>query len=233
MDYKLNERSSHLKGDSLLQRGSITLIKGTMFSGKTSMLLSLVTKEKIMNGKYVLMKYSLDNRYNTNGVTSHSLQTDDKCLSVFKCVEIESKVNLWEVDKIFIDEGQFYSDLYDFCTKWMLRGKHIFISALEFYANQTPWPQIVKIAPLCIKIELTAICIICHGIATTCQLLHPENDQEDIDIGGVDKYRSVCGACLLLENIQPLLCDTCTSFVCPNDFEVGEDRICLKCFRNR
>jgi thymidine kinase len=185
-----------------------------------------------MKRSYVLVKYLLDNRYNTKGVTTHSLQVDDDCLSVLTCAEIEVLKNLWEVDRIFIDEGQFFPDLYDFCCKWMLRGKHITIAALEFYADQTPWPQILKLSPLCQKIELSAICMICHGVATTCMEITSNKISHDhkIAIGGSDKYKSVCGSCYLLESIKLVKCkNNCNNLVCPIDFDRDEVMLCEDC----
>jgi thymidine kinase len=228
MQYKREHPQTRKKGSIVFERGSITLLTGAMFASKTQNLLSLVTKEKIMKRPYVLVKYLLDQRY-SKGVSTHSLQVDEDCLAVTTCVEIESQVNLWDVDRIFIDEGQFFPDLYDFCCKWMIRGKHITIAALEFYADQTPWPQILKLSPLCQKIELHAICMICHGVATTCIEINPSFVDHKINIGGSDKYKSVCGACYLLESIQPIMCISCGNRICPNDFDKNESQVCEFC----
>lgn len=226
--------STRKKASRCYKRGKITLIKGTMFSGKTSELLSRVKKKQITNGNYILVKYALDTRYSNSGVASHSLQIDTNCISVLKCCEIEEKLNIWKLDSIFIDEGQFFPDLYDFCCKWMLRGKHITIAALEFYADQTPWPQIVKLAPLCEKVELNAICMICHGVATTCEKITYDLTNE-VDIGGTDKYRAVCGACYLLEDVSSKIqCDNCNyEYVFPPDFDEDEPYKCESCFNNQ
>ncbi len=235
MEYKREHPQTRKKGSITFERGSIILIVGSMFASKTSTLLSLVTKEKIMKTKYVLIKYLSDNRYNTKGVATHSLQVDENCLAILRCFEIEKLVNLWDVDRIFIDEGQFFPDLYDFCCKWMIRGKHITIAALEFYANQTPWPQILQLSPLCQKIQLNAICMICHGVATTCIEITPTNlsdnscSNQKIAIGGSDRYKSICGACYLLTNIQPVECVSCMNTICPNDFDESDMRLCEHC----
>ena len=93
------------------QCGRLELIVGNMFSGKTSELIRRITREKSINKKILVVNYFKDNRYSTDSVVSHdNLKVASLKLETLSSIT-EHLVN--DYDSFFIDEAQFFPDLFD------------------------------------------------------------------------------------------------------------------------
>src|SRR6195952_1031600 len=88
-------------------RGSIEVICGSMFSGKTEELIRRLKRVKIANLTAEIFKPLIDNRYDITKIVSHD---ENKILST--PVENASQIiGLSEgVDVVGIDEAQFFDD---------------------------------------------------------------------------------------------------------------------------
>ena len=90
----------------------IVLITGPMFSGKTDMLIKLI---KAQSKKVVVVKYTGDARYGSEEtLTAKSMMFIEPSAQV----NIISRTTLTELpsaEVVFIDEGQFFPDIYEYC----------------------------------------------------------------------------------------------------------------------
>ena len=88
------------------RRGSIEVICGCMFSGKTEELIRRIRRVKFANQRFEIFKPSFDTRYHAMDIVSH----DDKAIS---STPVESSAEILQsaehCDVIGIDEGQFVS----------------------------------------------------------------------------------------------------------------------------
>jgi thymidine kinase len=173
----------------------IVTIIGCMFSSKTTTLLSYERRFHILKKKVCIVKHSIDNRYTKdNKIISHDgyncLYSD--VFTTSKLLFIKNELE--EYDCILIDEGQFFSDLKEFCDLFG-NTKHIVIAGLINDYKCEPFQSIVDVLPISDKIiHLTALCTNCGNDAaftsrivegTTCQTL----------IGSNDVYEPRCRKC--------------------------------------
>jgi thymidine kinase len=170
--------------------GRLELIIGSMFSGKSTELIRRINREKSIDKKIIIINYIDDNRYSSNSVSTHD-QVKVNCIKVSKLMDIPNEL-IKNHSSIFIDEGQFFMDLYSFIVTHV-NDKHIVISGLDGDSNQKPFGQILNLVPLCDSIDkLCAYCKKCNNgtLAPFTKKLGTSKNQ--MDIGGSDKYIPVC-----------------------------------------
>jgi thymidine kinase len=173
--------------------GRLELIIGNMFSGKSTELIRRINREKSINKKIIVINYSGDNRYSTNSVATHD-QTKVNSLKLTKLSEFNKNM-INQYDSFFIDEGQFFSDLYDFTVNLVDKHKkHVVISGLDGDSNRNTFGDLIKLIPICDTIDkLHAYCNKCNNGTVapfTKRILN--NSTEVVDIGGSNKYIPVC-----------------------------------------
>ena len=175
------------------QNGKLELIIGNMFSGKSSELIRRINREKAINKKILVINYNLDNRYSTDSISTHDF-TKVKCLRVSKLNDIPQGM-IVDYDSFFIDEGQFFIDLYEYVKILVEKyNKHVVVSGLDGDSNREIFGQIIKLIPICDTIDkLRAYCNKCNNgtYAPFTKKIKGSSD-ELIEIGGSDKYIPVC-----------------------------------------
>lgn len=182
--------------------GEIVLIMGPMYSGKTTTLISKLERFKRTGKNILVIKYKHDLRYtNENKLISHTknvfIANDTKY--VMSLSEISSD-SIIKYDVIGIDEGQFFSDI-TLVNKWANKNKKIYISALNGTYNQMNFKGFELLYPYVDNIILlNAICADCNSndAPFTYKFSNESNDQ--IDIGGDEKYMAICRECLNKKN---------------------------------
>ena len=85
--------------------GSIEVICGSMFSGKTDELIRRLIRARIAKQKVQVFKPAIDVRYAVEKVTSH-MGTNFEAIPVEKAAEIRSKLET-DTTVVGIDEAQF------------------------------------------------------------------------------------------------------------------------------
>jgi len=173
--------------------GKLELIIGNMFSGKSSELIRRINREKSINKKIVVINYVGDNRYSNNSVVTHD-NLKVNCIKLEKLNEITDNM-IQQYDSFFIDEGQFFPDLYDVVKTLVdTHKKHVVISSLDGDYNRNPFGDIIKLIPLCDTLDkLKAYCCKCNnGNPAPFTKRKTKTNKNVIDIGGNDKYLAVC-----------------------------------------
>lgn len=174
--------------------GSIEVICGSMFSGKTEELLRRLRRAQIGKQKIQSFKPVIDNRYSDTHIQSHDANKL-KSLAVNNASEILAKI---EPDSrvIGIDEAQFFDEkLFDVIQTLAENGKRVIVAGLDMDSRGKPFgvmPQIMAVAEYVIK--LSAICMQCGGRAFRTQRLSSENSDQVL-VGTHDMYEARCRAC--------------------------------------
>ena len=181
-----------------MAQGKLELIIGNMFSGKSSELIRRINREKCINKRIIVINYCLDNRYSNNSIATHD-SIKVKCLKINKLSEFQiGMIN--DYDSFFIDEGQFFSDLYSFVKDLVdIHKKHVIVSGLDGDYNRNTFGDIIKLIPICDNIDkLSSYCNKCNNgtLAPFTKRIPKLNDsscQDNVlDIGGSEKYIPVC-----------------------------------------
>ena len=172
--------------------GRLELIIGNMFSGKSSELIRRINRERSINKKILVINYSQDNRYSNDSISTHDL-TKVKCLKLEKLSDFP-EMNIKQYDSFFIDEGQFFEDLYSFVKCLTEKhNKHVVVSGLDGDSSREPFGDLIKLIPICDTVDkLTAYCNKCNNGTLAPFTKKMNNNSQVIDIGGIDKYIPVC-----------------------------------------
>jgi thymidine kinase len=172
--------------------GKLELIIGNMFSGKSSELIRRINREKSINKKILVINYAGDNRYSNNSVATHD-NLKLNCLKLERLNDITENM-IQQYDSFFIDEGQFFKDLYPNVLRLVdIHNKHVVVSGLDGDFNRNPFGDITKLIPVCDTLDkLKAYCCKCNNGTSAAFTKKISKSQTVIDIGGTDKYIPVC-----------------------------------------
>jgi thymidine kinase len=172
--------------------GTIKVIFGCMFSGKTSEIIKLYRKCKIINKKVLSINFAQDNRYsNDDSIVSHNLDKID-CIKVNKLCDVPESTIL-EHDYIMIDEGQFFSDLKEFVLKWCeVFKKNIVVIGLDGDYKRNSFGQIFDLIPIADEVhKLKALCKLCND-GTDALFTHRISTEHEQVVIGNSNYIPVC-----------------------------------------
>jgi len=176
-----------------MSQGYLEIIIGNMFSGKSTELVRRINREKSINKQILTINYTHDNRYSTDSVSTHD-HTSVKCIKLEKLSDLKADY-LDEYDSFFIDEGQFFSDLYTIVYSLVdIHKKHVVVAGLDGDFNRNQFGQMLKLIPIADKVDkFSAYCSICNNgtlAPFTKRISKFHNNQ--IDVGSKDKYIAVC-----------------------------------------
>lgn len=139
--------------------GSIEVITGPMFAGKTEELIRRIQRYEYAKIKYLVFKPAIDNRYTTKEIVSHnnnrkntvavSLSTD-----ILKHIDDDIKV-------VFIDEAQFFDDkIIQVAEALADNDIKVIVAGLDRDFRGEPFGPMPKLLAIAEKvIKLTAICM--------------------------------------------------------------------------
>jgi thymidine kinase len=181
------------------------LVMGPMFAGKTTNLINKVN-ELIQKGvpmtDILLVNHSRDSRYNIGKICSHNgLVIDSYSMENLYQLDMTLLNNCLPNKKyLFIDEGQFFADLYDTVLNIMKLFKKekcnlaIYIFGLDGDFQQKPFSngsKLLELIPYCNSItKLQSKCYICNAPAPFSKRLISSNLQ--ILVGGTNMYQPSC-----------------------------------------
>ena len=176
---------------------SIILITGSMFSEKTTTLLSYARKYRLAKKKVVLIKNAEDQRYSARNISSHNQDFIEATFAVQSLHPVQAAPEVAAGDVILIDEGQFFPDLAEVCAAWAAEGKHVVVSALNGTFERKPFPAISGLIPQVNQIiHLSAVCTVCGQPAHFSHLKSAGGPAGEPLIGGAEHYEARCRACL-------------------------------------
>lgn len=171
-------------------RGQIQVILGPMFSGKSTELMRRIKRYQVANHECLLIKYAKDARYSDEYLSTH----DKHMLPAVKAEKLSDISIPSDCSVIGIDEGQFFSDIVEFCEGMANEGVRVIVSALDGTFQRKAFGSILGLIPLAESVvKLNAVCMICYGEAAFTKRIGSEMQVEVI--GGTDKYMAVCRTC--------------------------------------
>jgi thymidine kinase len=174
------------------KRGSIELITGSMFSGKTEELIRRLRRAQFAGLKVEIFKPSLDKRYSETRVVSH----DDKSI-LSTPVDNASAILLLcgNVDVIGIDEAQFFDNsIVQVCNTLADNGMRIIVAGLDMDFMGKPFgpmPALLSVAEFVTKVH--AICMRCGNLAQYS--FRKSEDEQVVLLGEKNLYEPLCRNC--------------------------------------
>jgi thymidine kinase len=176
--------------------GSIEVITGSMFCGKTDELIRRLRRASIARQKVQVFKPAIDNRYAVEKVTSHAggeyaalpIQNADEILRYLKK----------DTTVVAIDEAQFFNDrLIPICQQLADRGLRIIVAGLDTDFRGEPFgPMPILMAQAERVDKLYAICMVCGEPASRTQRLvngRPAHYNEPVVlVGAAEMYEARC-----------------------------------------
>jgi thymidine kinase len=172
--------------------GSIEVVCGSMFSGKTEELIRRLRRAQIARLQVEIFKPMTDTRYDAEAVVSHN-QTSISCTPV----ESSSAILLLgsHVQVVGIDEAQFFDDeLAYVCNVLANKGVRVIVAGLDMDFKGKPFgpmPGVMAIAESVTKVH--AVCVKCGNPALYSFRLVP--DESRVLLGEKESYEPRCRSC--------------------------------------
>jgi thymidine kinase len=175
--------------------GSLEIVCGPMFSGKSTTILSRIATAEVLGWKYLIFTSCLDTRYSKD---AKSIQTHDgRMIEATPCDDLDECFNhpLYpHADIVIIEEAQFFSHLTHLCSHLLFsEKKHILVVGLDGDAQQKKFGEILDLIPLATSVtKLTALCCECKDGTPGTYTKRLNNGDMQVDVGGAEKYAAVC-----------------------------------------
>lgn len=187
--------------------GYLEIIIGPMFSSKTSTLLEIYKKCKFCNISVSIINHSIDQRYHNTMVSTHD-KIMAPCIQANKLSEIwlnnnldnqtvdnDSYTLLQNSDVILINEGQFFSDLYEVVVDMLNKNKKVYICGLDGDFERKKFGSVLDLIPLCDKVtKLTSLCSLCKDGTPGIFSMRLTKEREQTVVGS-ENYIPVCRKC--------------------------------------
>ncbi len=173
--------------------GSIEVVCGPMFSGKTEELIRRVKRAQIARQKVQIFKPAIDNRYHETEVVSHS-SISIEAMPVSSSIELLQRV--FDTTRVVaIDEVQFFdNDIILVVEKLARRGVRVICAGLDQdYLGKTFGPMGELLARADHVHKIQAICTVCGAPASKTFRKNPDQ-KEQVLVGETDLYEARCRA---------------------------------------
>jgi thymidine kinase len=176
--------------------GSVEIVCGSMFSGKTEELIRRIRRAIIAKQHVQVFKPQVDDRYGVEQVMSHNGQSVE-ALPCEHADEIFDRLDE-HTTVIAVDEAQFFdAGIVDVVEQLADRGLRVIVAGLDTDFRGEPFgsmPQLMCRADDVTK--LRAICVICgHQASRTQRLVNGEPapyDDDVIMVGANETYEPRC-----------------------------------------
>ena len=181
------------------QMGSVEVITGSMFCGKTEELIRRLRRATIAKQKIQVFKPVIDDRYAYTKVTSHA-GSDIEAYPINNSTELLEHLDP-EATVIGIDEAQFFDQgIVDVANHLADRGLRVIVTGLDTDFRGEPFSCMPVMIAKADKVDkLSAICMVCGGPATRTQRLidgRPAHYNEPIVVvGASNMYEARCRRC--------------------------------------
>ena len=182
--------------------GSITVVCGSMYAGKSEELIRRARRALYAKKKVQVFKPSIDLRFDDQMVVTH-MGVKHEALPVATVSEMEDAIDP-EVDVLCVEEVQFFDDsIIDLAVRLADSGVDVVLAGLDQDFRRRPFgpmPTLLAVADEVVK--LRAICMKCGRTAShtyrTIEGKPAHKDDPVILIGATETYEARCRNCFEL-----------------------------------
>lgn len=176
--------------------GSIEVVCGSMFSGKTDELIRRLVRATIAKQKVQVFKPAIDIRYAVEKVTSHAGSNFD-AIPVENAAGIRQKLEK-DTTVVGIDEAQFFDpEIIQIADELASRGIRVLIAGLDTDFRGEPFGPMPSLMSRAERVDkLHAICMVCGDEASRTQRLvngkPARHDDPVVIVGASELYEARC-----------------------------------------
>lgn len=176
--------------------GSVEVVCGSMFSGKTDELIRRLRRATIARQKVQVFKPVIDNRYDVEKVTSHAGSAFDaapisKAADIFNLLDPQTTL-------VGIDEAQFFdAEIVTIVQQLADKGLRVLVAGLDTDFRGEPFGKMPILMAIAERVDkLQAICMVCGESACRTQRLvngkPARYDDPVIIVGAAELYEARC-----------------------------------------
>jgi thymidine kinase len=176
--------------------GSVEVICGSMFSGKTDELIRRLIRATIAKQKVQVFKPAIDVRYAVEKVTSHAGANYD-AIPVEKAADIRAKLDA-DTTVVAIDEAQFMdAEVVSIARELADKGIRVLVAGLDQDFRGEPFGPMPALMSLAERVDkIHAICMVCGDEASRTQRLvngkPARYDDPVVIVGASEMYEARC-----------------------------------------
>lgn len=175
--------------------GSLKVICGPMFGGKTTTLLRDILWARNGEEKDTLVvKPAFDNRYAETRIVTHD-GLSVNCHSIKEWSTVERKADFAEI--VFFDEVQFFEepnfdgDIIDIIKNLLRDGKSVVCNGLDMDVFGNPFSITASLLGMADEaMKLTSVCSVCGRTAT--KTFRTTDGAKKVELGSTDIYEPRC-----------------------------------------
>lgn len=188
---------THFKMATVFEGGYLKVILGPMFAGKTTNIINEYNKYTAMEYQCIAINHNIDTRYGEGVVSNHN-HIKIPSINSSTLYTIKPKISNYKV--LFINEGQFFADLYEFVMEMLELDKIIFVCGLDGDFQRKKFGSILDIIPLADEVvKVNGICNHCKKRKSLfTHRMVKEGGQ--IVVGNDNIYMALCRPCYRLLN---------------------------------
>ncbi len=176
--------------------GSIEVVTGSMFSGKTDELIRRLRRATIARQKVQVFKPVIDNRYAGEKVTSHA-GSDYDAVPIVSAADIRAILDA-DTTVVAIDEAQFFGpEISEIVQQLADKGLRVIVAGLDTDFRGEPFGPMPQLMAQAERVDkLHAICMVCGEAASRTQRLVNGKpayyDDPIVIVGASELYEARC-----------------------------------------
>ena len=182
-----------------LPSGSLTVITGSMFSGKTEELIRRIRRTLYAHRSVQVFKHALETRSDLTEIRTHNGALHE-AVAVFMSEELLERTEE-TTDVVAVEEAQFFDGgIVDACRRLADEGRDVIVSGLDMDFRGQPFgPMPALLAGADEVVKLRAICARCGRDASRSQRLIDGEpapaSAPTILVGAQESYEARCRHC--------------------------------------
>jgi len=179
--------------------GTITVVCGSMYAGKSEELIRLARRALYAKKKVQVFKPAIDDRYHQSMVVTH-MGVQHEAAPIRTVAELRTRVDA-DTEVVCVEEVQFFDgSIVDLAVEWADAGLQVVCAGLDQDFRRQPFgpmPALMCVADEVVK--LRAICMNCGAPAShTYRMVNGKPahwDDPIVLIGATEAYEARCRNC--------------------------------------
>ena len=193
------KKASTTNSKRLRTLGSLTVVCGSMFAGKSEELIRLARRALYARKKVQVFKPSIDDRYHQTMVVTH-MGVQHEAIPALSVAELRKLIDP-ETEVLCIEEAQFFDrSLVGLCVEMADKGVEVICAGLDQDFRRQPFGPMAELMIAADQvIKLRAICMKCGAPAShTYRMVDGKPvkwDDPIVLIGATESYEARCRNC--------------------------------------